>query len=352
MLQARSGRRIVALVVVALASTVAVTSSANAVAGTPHRHHVANKHPHHKHPTSRLKASAALRDRVQFGAYASGFGGSGLQVSQLEKQLGAHLAIASSFRGQGDVFPDATQRAEAAAGHTLLISWDMGDAATDRFTTYTDGSHDSYLAQVAAAVGAFGKPVYIRPWPEMNADWVPFQPGGRPGTTAGGSAAQFIAAWRYVVTFFRTHGAANARWVFNPTTDTYAETTDVRTIYPGSSYVDVLGLDGYNWGSGGILQWRSFADVYTTQYKRLVNLAPSAPVWVCEFASKEPTENDGAPVDSSHSKADWYRTLLASTAFPAIRALVMFDVDKERDWRISSDPGALRVLAGAAQAAA
>lgn len=331
-------------------------------AGAAASHHK-HKHRHHHHAvkasahTSRAKSSArpkvspdALGSRVAFGAFAAGFGGSGLQITQLEKQLGAHLAIASSFRGLGDVFPDATERAEAAAGHTLLIAWDLGETADSRFATFADGGHDAYLAKVAAKVADFGKPVYIRPWAEMNADWTAFQPTADGNRPAGGTPAEFIAAWRYVVGFFRDHGATNARWVFNPTTDTYAETTDVRTIFPGSAYVDVLGLDGYNWGNGGVLQWRSFESIYQQQYQRLVALDAFAPVWVCEFASKEPTESDGAPVDTSHSKATWYRQLLASTSFPAIRALVMFNVSKERDWRVASDLDSLAVVSAAVKA--
>jgi hypothetical protein len=302
-------------------------------------------------PTSmRATSSAALASHVAFGAFASGFPGRGLQITQLENELGAHLTIASSFQGFGDVFPDATEKAEAAAGHTLLVSWDLGSTAGTRFTTFTDGSQDTYLAQVAAAVAAFGQPLYIRPWPEMNGDWSAFQPTGSGSQPAGGTPAQFVAAWRYLVTFFRSHGATNARWVFNPTTDTYAETTDVRTIFPGAAYVDVLGLDGYNWGNGGVLQWESFQSIYQAQYQRLVDLDPGAPVWVCEFGSKEPAESDGAPVDTTHSKADWYRTLFASEAFPAITALVFFDIDKERDWRVSSDPQSLAVVSAAVRA--
>jgi hypothetical protein len=334
----------------AVLALVTLAGVGEAAAGTHHMH----KHHRHHHQTAKLKAAtspAALGARVAFGAFAAGFGGSGLQITKLEKQLGAHLQIASSFRGLGDVFPDAVQRAEAAAGHILLIAWDLGDGPDSRFSTFNDGSHDGYLLKVAQKVAAFGKPVFIRPWAEMNADWSAFQPTADGSRPAGGTPAEFIAAWRYLVTFFGSHGATNARWVFNPTTDTYAQTTDVRAIFPGPAWVDVLGLDGYNWGTGGALRWQSFESIYRSQYQRLTALDPSAPVWVCEFASKEPAESDGAPVDPDHSKATWYRQLLTSTDFAAIKALVLFDIAKERDWRISSDPGARAALAAAVKSA-
>jgi len=296
-------------------------------------------------------STGSVGERAQFGAFVSGMTGTGSQVSQLETKLGAQLAIASSFRGWGDVFPDAAQKVDAASGHRLLVAWDLGTTTGTRFSTFTSGAHDAYLAQVAAAAKSFGASVYVRPWAEMNGDWQPFQPTADGSRPAGGTPAEFVAAWRYVVTFFRDRGATNVRWVFNPTTDTYAETTPVSSIWPGSPYVDVLGLDGYNWGTGGTFQWKSFSQTYTTQYQRLVALAPTLPVWVCEFASKEPTVNDGAPVDAQHSKATWYRDLLADTTFPNIAALVMFEIRKERDWRIASDPAALAAVSASARAA-
>jgi hypothetical protein len=287
------------------------------------------------------------------GAFACCDSGSSTGVQQFESVLGSRVAIASSFRGWGDIFPSWGEVADSDSGHTLLVAWDLGDTADTRFTTFTSGAHDGYLSAEASAAAAYGKPLYLRPWAEMNGDWTAFQPTADGSRPAGGTPAQFIAAWRYLVTFFRTHGATNVRWVFNPTTDTYPATTPVSAIWPGSAYVDVLGLDGYNWGTGGWFTWRSFSDIYTTQYRNLVALDPAAPVWVCEFASKEPTEDDGAPVDPQHSKATWYRDMLSwmSTVGTNVRALVMFDIRKERDWRLASDPAAVRVMRPIAAAA-
>lgn len=298
------------------------------------------------------RAAPAAGSPVALGAYASGFPGSGSQLSQFEGVLGSHVAIASSFRGWGDIFPDAAQLPDAQSGHTLLVAWDMGATADTRYSTFPAHAHDAYLSEEAAAAKAFGAPFYVRPWAEMNGDWNPFQPTTAGEKPAGGTYAQFIAAWRYLVTFFRQHGATNVRWVFNPTTDTYAGTTTVAKIWPGAAYVDVMGLDGYNWGAGGVFTWRTFADIYTTQYKRLVALSSTLPVWVCEFGSKEPSENDGAPVDTTHHKSTWYSGMVSSlSSMPQVRALVMFEVQKERDWRIESDPQALATVRGLAATA-
>lgn len=296
-------------------------------------------------------AAQASTPPVTLGAYADGFAGTGTQLTQFESLLGNKVAIASSFRGWGDLFPDSVQQLDADTGHTLLVAWDMGATAATRFTTFTSHAHDAYLAQEAATARAFGSPLYIRPWAEMNGDWTAFQPTASGSRPAGGTPAQFIAAWRYLVSFFRSHGALNVRWVFNPTTDTYAQTTPVASIWPGSSYVDVLGLDGYNWGTGGVFAWKSFQTIYATQYGRLHSLAPTKPVWVCEVGAKEPAENDGAPVDPSHSKASWYTGMLAYLATTKITTVVLFDTRKERDWRIESDSSTLGVVRNLARTA-
>lgn len=288
--------------------------------------------------------------RLELGAYTSGFAGTASPLTQFESRLGDRVTIASSFRGWHDIFPDATQRRDAATGHTLLVAWDLGATAWTRFRSFPEHRHDWYLGREARAAREYGRPLYIRPWPEMNGDWTAFQPtpdGSRP---AGGTYAQFRRAWRYVVTFFRRHGATNVRWVFNPTADTYAQTTPINRIWPGWRYVDVLGLDGYNWGNGGIFAWRSFADIYAKQYHRLVALAPNKPVWICEVGSKEPQESDGAPPDPRHSKASWYAGMFAFLAHTHVRAVVMFDVRKERDWRVESDPATLSVVGSVTRA--
>ena len=296
------------------------------------------------------RAAAAGPPGPALGAYVGSDSVSDLAAA--ERSLGARLAIASSFRGWGDVFPDAAQRAQAAAGHTLLVAWDLGATRATRFASFYRHRHDRYLAREAAAARQFGATFYVRPWAEMNADWVAFQPTPAGERPAGGTYAQFVRAWRYVVGFFRSHGADNVRWVFNPTTDTYAETTPVARIWPGARFVDVLGLDGYNWGNGGVLHWRSFADIYRAQYARLTALAPRLPVWVCEFGSKAANENDGAAVDPRHSTAAWYAGMFTWLEHArAVRALVMFDVRKERDWRVQDSPATLQLMRSAARVA-
>lgn len=285
----------------------------------------------------------ALAHRVELGAWVEGMTGDPSRLAAFEDLVGHDAGIASYYWGHGDVFPGETELAFADGGRReVLLSWDMGPT---RFTDWTDGSQDAYLDQLVEAALAYPYDVHVRPWPEMNGDWVTFQPTRTGDRVHGGTYREFKQAWRYVVDYFRDRGADNLKWVFNPTVDVYAETTTVSDIWPGRRYVDVLGLDGFNWGHDSSWgRWKSFERIMAPQYRRLTALHPTAPVWVCEVASKEPRVDDGAPVDADNSKARWIKQALTTTRFPRMTALIWFQEDKERDWRVESSPASLRAF--------
>lgn len=287
------------------------------------------------------RVARPLLERVQLGAFVAGMQADPARLAEWEALVGGRAEIASYYYGYRDVFPAQPELAFADRGHRkVLLSWDMGPT---RFAEWSSGAHDDYLDQIAAAARAYPHDVYVRPWPEMNGDWQTFQPTADGNRLHGGTYAEFRQAWRHVVSYLRAQGADNLRWVFNPTADTYAETTPVARIWPGARYVDVLGLDGFNWGKdAGWGRWRSFPQVFREQYANLTALHPRAPVWICEVSSKEPRSDDGAPVDPKRDKSEWVRNMFDHRGMPRLRAVVWFDADKERDWRAASSSGSLR----------
>lgn len=308
----------------------------------------ADSHGEVARPEQAQSGAAPLIDRVLFGAFVGEDAAHTMVddpqlLSDFEQQVGAPVQVASYFYQVGDVFPGPRETAFADGGRrSLLLAWHLGSTREYRFTAWSAGRFDDYLRRIGRAAAQFPYPIYVRPWPEMNADWVPFQPTTSGGRAAGGTPREFVQAWRHVVDIVRAAGGTNIQWVFNPTADVYAETTDVRDIWPGRQWVDVLGLDGYNWGN--LPRWRSFSDIFRAQYDRLTSLASRLPVWVCEFGSREPTVDDGAAVDTAHDKGEWLQSVFSSRQWPRIKALVAFDVRKERDWRFSSSPSALAAV--------
>lgn len=282
-----------------------------------------------------------LRQRVRLGAYVNGMSIRPARLTAFERQVQREVDVASIYWGHGDIFPGATELELSDHGRRdLLLSWDMG---ATRFTDWSNGSQDAYLNDLVRAARAYPHVFYVRPWPEMNGDWQSFQPTSDGKKPHGGTPKEFVAAWRYVVDYFRSRYVTNVRWVFNPAADVYPGTTRVSSIWPGEEYVDVLGIDGFNWGRGGNYGgWRSFVNIFAPMYRRLTRLHSTAPVWICEVGSKEPELADGAPADRGRSKGRWIRRAMTTKRFPRVDTLVWFNERKERDWRVNSSSSALK----------
>src|SRR5439155_21071546 len=130
------------------------------------------------------------------------------------------------------------------------------------------GSYDGYLERSAAAASAWGHPLLLRPFHEMNGRWTPWAVGAR-----GNTAAEFVAAWRHIVTVFRSEGATNVRFVFSPNVIS-ANSPNFSSMYPGDRYVDRVALDGYNWGtSRASTRWRGFRRIFSHSYHVLARLS-------------------------------------------------------------------------------
>jgi hypothetical protein len=104
-----------------------------------------------------------------------------------------------------------------------------------------------------------------------------------------GSPAEFVAAWRKVVTTWREAGATNAELVLNTTAWGFArkDAKNVKYYYPGDEYVDHIASDAYNWygcrtGQG----WRPLAAALEAQ-RRFGLEHPDKSLMVLEFGSGE-----------------------------------------------------------------
>jgi hypothetical protein len=160
----------------------------------------------------------------------------------------------------------------------------------------------------------------------MNGNWYPWG-----GTVNGNTPAAMVAAWRHIHDIFVSEGATNVKFVWCPNVDSVPNTSanSIASYWPGDGYVDMVGLDGYNFGGTA---WRSFSQTFSSAYAKVTSLT-SKPVIVAEIACAGVGGNKPAWI------SDMFKVIPAS--FPRIAGIAWFDANKECDWRIESDTASL-----------
>ncbi|MGI9611298.1 MAG: glycoside hydrolase family 26 protein [Acidimicrobiales bacterium] len=215
-----------------------------------------------------------------------------------------------------------------SSGRVGLISWEpwepTGEVCQPAFApaTIVSGAHDAYIDSWADGFAArHDGPWYLRPMHEMNGDWYPWA-GGVDGTTP----ELYREAWQHLHQRFAAAGATNVAWVWCPLADDVSGPFE--EYYPGDAFVDILALDGYNWGAatpefGG---WRNPSQIFAEPYRRLTALGPQ-PIWFAEV---------GCAPDGG-DKARWVEAVLDPSGLERLAAVIFFGLNKERDWRIDAD---------------
>jgi mannan endo-1,4-beta-mannosidase len=179
------------------------------------------------------------------------------------------------------------------------------------------GDYDIYLRTYADAVRAFGHPVVIGFGHEMNAPWYSWGYGNLPAST-------FVAAWQHIVTLFRAQGAENVTWLWTLQADEPG-TGPVESWWPGASYVNWVGIDGYYYRPSD-----TFASVFGKTIDQ-VRQFTDKPVLLSETAVG-PDAGQALKIPDLFAGMHKYKML----------GLVWFDKDQSggilhQDWRIEGD---------------
>ena len=224
--------------------------------------------------------------------------------------------------------PISEMNAARARGAVPLVTWepwawggglDQPAYALDRIAA---GDFDARIVEWGQALAAWGYPVQLRFAHEMNGNWYPWAEG-----VNGNGAGDYVQAWRHVHDVVAATGASNVSWVWSPNVP-YWGSTDLAGLFPGAGYVDVVALDGYNWGTSASWSgWISPQDLFAPGIAELRALAPGLPILIAETASSE----------AGGSKAAWNTDLVSYLAAqPDVMGFVWFHMQKEADWRINS----------------
>lgn len=263
--------------------------------------------------------ATALYTRCSFGVYS----GSTSAHTALETTVGAKIPRYVTYQDMGSGGASNWPTTEAtwckSTNHTLDIAWDMVSHPY-LMTDITSGAADASIDAFFQAAKTHGDKVILRMFWEMNIGPGPSKAGLAGGFNQNTTAAQWVAAWRYIYNRAKvTVGATNVWFFWCPNgADSGSPLYSASQLYPGDAYVDINGYDTYNnpdWANGA---WHTF-DQQTSGPDSLV-LAPATdktqPMGIGELG----TTNGTAPNDAN----SFWTGMYTSTLHPYLRYVDFF----------------------------
>jgi mannan endo-1,4-beta-mannosidase len=182
--------------------------------------------------------SGSAADPMDYlGVYEPGTPGSYASIDKFAQSIGRQPNIVLYYQPWLGQFQSGFATEALEHGATTLVQLSTGNAS---MASIASGQYDSYWESYAHEVKAFGAQVILSFDHEMNGDWYSFGYRHTPPST-------FVDAWRHVVTIFREQGAKNVTWMWtvNIIDSGDKKTADPGPWWPGSQYVNWVGIDGY-----------------------------------------------------------------------------------------------------------
>lgn len=263
-------------------------------------------------PTTTATPTLAPSRSILYGAWVGKTVNIAGDEAAFEDAVGKPRAIRHWY---WSVAPLSTSAANFAAwsastpeGAILMLSWAPSpmDSTLD---AAAGGIHDDYIAEWARTLKAHGRELLLRMMWEDNGPWFWWYSGGQSDSEA---KEKYKTVFRRVVKIFRREGADNVRFVWSPHVRGYIVAPAVLS-YPGSEYVDWIGLDGYPLrGSAG-----DFYSNFKSDYDDLSTLAK--PMMIAET---------GISLSDDIKRAAYVTNLLTYELpyrFPRFEAFVWFN---------------------------
>jgi beta-mannanase len=312
------------------------------------------------HRSTRLRCTLLLllavhQMEISWGAYVRNAPWNMADLDAFEVATGRapailHFGYTWKQSGRMNSFPTAVMNQVRDRGAIPMIGWGSWDSSKGpeqpefQLRDITAGHYDSYIRDWAEQAKAWEHPFFLKFNWEMDGRWqFPWSV-----QLNGNQTEDYVPAWRHVHDIFASVGATNVTWVWCPN-HINQNSVPLTPLYPGDAYVDWTCLHGYNFGGA---HWQSFSQIYSgsggnsqDSYAFLLNLAPSKPIMIGEWASAEAGDGGAA-------KAAWIRDALEVQIprnYPQIRAVVWFNWNGEagRTWVVDSSEPARRALAEA-----
>jgi hypothetical protein len=276
--------------------------------------------------TSGLPRTGAL-----FGAAVSTRPGQDVRtgVTDLESHLGRRMDVHRLYDSWDDPQPNALAAWDATSGRTpvLSIKAQRHNGSVVPWASIAAGREDAAIRAQANGLKRLNVPLFLALHHEPEND------------ARNGTPASYIGAWRHYVSVFRALHVTNVKFTWIMMASSFGQgARKAASYYPGDSYIDVVGGDGYNWyGTQPGKRWRSLADALAPFYAW--GTAHHKPLMVAEWGTLEDRAVPGR-------KAQWLADAAASLKrMPAIKVVCYFHAPVVYPWWVDSSPSALRAFA-------
>jgi mannan endo-1,4-beta-mannosidase len=251
------------------------------------------------------------------GVYPDGVPASYAGVTAFTTATGVKPRVVLYYSGWFEPFRASFARTTVEHGAAPLVQIDPTGIS---LTAIASGQYDDYLNAYAEAVRASRHPVILSFGHEMNGGWYSWGYRRTP-------PAVFVAAWRHIVNLFRAVGADNVTWMWTVNIiHPHHGVPSPGRWWPGSSYVNWVGIDGYYYSSS-----YTFDSLFGPTIVA-VRALTADPILIAETA-----------VASTVSQPAKISNLFAGIRLYGLLGFVWFDSIHIENWRLSS-PAAIAAL--------
>lgn len=292
-----------------------------------------------------------------------------------EQEFGTRSGVISTYSDfvNQPQFPVEYAQAAVERSAALLVAWEpwdwnapIGEQPTFAPRVVAGGAHDEHITDWLSEAQSWTSkiPVWVRFAPEMNDTARPWAVGIGTSGYAEATPAEYIDMWRHVYAIKQVV-APDVQMMWNPL-NFGAGVHPFEDFYPGDAYVDMLALNGFNWGDvQGTAGWQDstsvfgFNDPVDGPVPRLKALANGKPWGIAEAASAPDNPTDFLPggkyYDSygswvfdwpenppyENTADDWItqhgftEMMMRRAADEGASFVALFHTIKETDWRLT-----------------
>lgn len=254
---------------------------------------------------------------LKWGAYV---GDGETNLADFEALVGKQVDIMADFEGFNNTFPLHLKPKVGQAGKTLLIFWEPSFG----FDPIISGSQDNYIKKFAADAKNYGYPIILVPFDEMNLN----EEGWGYGQN-GNTADKFKTAWIRIHNLFADVKNVKFGLAYNNVSIPDVSGNRFSDYYPGSAYVDYIGVDGFNFDTPPL----TFSQIFDTSMKQLATFGK--PIYIFSMASV-----------AGPDKAAWITDGLglAIKKYSGLVGWIWFNQGGSPNWLVNSDPNSLQAF--------